>query len=215
MALIVLSPVFLAACIGIKASSRGPVFFRSERIGRNGRPFTMMKFRSMHLKEEGAKESQYLVNGSRIFPFGRFLRKSKIDELPQLINVLIADMSIVGPRPYPKKAVDKWYTGEYAAILSVKPGLSCFDSLFDYAHGELFVKDEAEYARDVLPVRTELARMYIDRQGIGTDIVIILRTVKMIWDIVVRKKTKFPLIPIEQEAADRVRARKKPDGTAE
>ena len=209
LALIVLSPLFLLICIGIKASSKGPVFYKSERVGLNGKPFTMLKFRSMHIKEEGAKESRYLVNNARVFKFGSFLRKSKLDELPQLINILRADMSIVGPRPYPQTVVDWLYSGEYARVLTVKPGLSCFDSLYDYAHGELFVTDEKKYASEVIPVRTELARLYVDRKSVGTDVSIILRTVGMIFDIIVRGKTEFQYDKAEQEAIEKVRNKAK------
>lgn len=198
-ALVVLSPVFLVVSAGIKLSSKGPVFYKSKRIGINGREFTMLKFRSMHIKEEGAKESQYIVNSSRIFKFGNFIRKSKLDELPQLINVFKADMSVVGPRPYPKSVVDRLYTGEYSKVLSVKPGLSCYDSLFDYAHGELFVTDENEYVRTVIPIRTELARVYVEKQCIRTDIYIILRTIRLIFDIIVRHKTEFKYDKIERK----------------
>ena len=207
LALIVLSPLFLFICVGIKISSKGPVFYKSERIGLKGKPFTMLKFRSMHILGEGTKESQYLVNRSRIFKFGCFLRKSKLDELPQLINVLLSHMSVVGPRPYPQVVVDREYTGEYTDILTVKPGLSCFDSLYDYAHGELFVTDEKKYVQEVIPVRTELAKLYVEKKCIGTDIYIILRTVGMIFDIIVRKETEFKYDKAEQEAIKRVRSK--------
>ena len=205
LALIVLSPLFLFICVGIKLSSKGPVFYKSERVGLNGKLFTMLKFRSMHVKEEGTKESRYLVNRSRIFKFGSFLRKSKLDELPQLINVFLSDMSVVGPRPYPQVVVDQLYSGKYADVIEVKPGLSCFDSLYDYAHGELFVTNEEKYAAEVIPVRTELARMYVDKKGIKTDVYIILRTIGMIFDIIVRRKTEFRYDKAEQEALERVR----------
>ena len=204
LALIVLLPVFLFVSIGIKVSSKGPVFYKSERIGLNGKPFTMYKFRSMHIKEEGAVESKYVVNSSRIFPFGAFIRKSKLDELPQLINVFLSDMSVVGPRPYPQSVVEREYSGENRIVLSVKPGLSCFDSLYDYAHGELFVTDEDKYATEVLPIRTELAKMYVDKKGIRTDAYIILRTILMIFDIVFRAKTEFKFDKAEMEAINRV-----------
>ena len=199
LALVILSPVFLVISIGIKLSSKGPVFYKSERIGLNGKPFTMLKFRSMHIREDGTTESQYLVNSSRIFKFGNFIRKSKLDELPQLINVFMSDMSVVGPRPYPQSVVNRLYSGEYSIILRAKPGLSCYDSLYDYAHGELFVTDEKKYAEEVLPVRTELARVYVDNQNIRADIYIILRTIGLIFDIVVRRKTEFRYDKTEQE----------------
>ncbi len=206
LALIVLSPLFLIIVIGIKASSKGPVFFISERIGLNGKPFTMYKFRTMHIKDEKVKESQYLVNTQRIFKFGFFLRKSKLDELPQLINVFLSDMSVVGPRPYPQVVVDRLYSGEYATVLSVKPGLSCFDSLYDYAHGELFVTDEEKYKTEVIPVRTELASLYVEKKGIGVDVGIIVRTVAMILQIIVGRKNSFEYNKYEKEAISIVEA---------
>ena len=144
LALIVLLPLFLLICFGIKLSSPGPVFYKSQRVGRNGTIITVHKFRSMHIRQAGPVESKYLVNEQRIFPVGKFLRKSKLDELPQLLDVLLGGMSVVGPRPYPRSFVDKHYTGECAEILSVRPGLACLDSLYDYAHGDLFVTDERE-----------------------------------------------------------------------
>lgn len=208
VALIVLSPVFLVIAIGIKVSSKGPLLFKSERIGLNGKPFVMYKFRSMHVLQEGAVESAYLVNNSRIFKFGSFLRKSKLDELPQLVNVFLSDMSVVGPRPYPKSVVDWIYVGEYADVLGVKPGLACYDSLYDYAHGELWVADDEKYATEIIPVRTELAKMYVDKQSVGTDATIIGRTVKMIFAIVVRRQTEFGYNKEEQAAIESVNDKK-------
>ena len=207
-ALVVLSPVFAVVSVGIKLSSAGPVLYKSERIGLNGEPFTMFKFRSMHVKQEGAVESKYVVNEARIFKFGSFLRKSKLDELPQLLNILLSDMSVVGPRPYPQFVVDRLYKGDYISILNVKPGLACHDSLFDYAHGELFVTDEMQYENEIVPIRTELAKMYVDKHGIGTDISIVGRTIGLIWDIVVRRKTVFPYNALEKKAALAVKAKK-------
>lgn len=208
LALILLLPLFILVAAGIKLSSRGPVLYQSERIGLSGKPFNMLKFRSMHQIREGVQEAEYLVNEDRIFPFGRFIRKSKLDELPQLVNVLLSHMSIVGPRPYPKEVTDRDYTGEYVAILSVKPGLAGFDSLFDYTHGELFVTDEEEYANNILPVRTELAAMYVERRGIRTDAGIIARTISLIWQIVVLRRTSFGYSRTEQEAVGRVHEKK-------
>ena len=199
LALIVLSPILLIISVGIKVSSKGPVFFTSERIGMNYIPFKMLKFRSMHVRQQGAVESKYLVNEKRIFKFGKFIRKSKLDELPQLINILKGDMSIVGPRPYPEKFVNKNYVGKYSKILSVKPGLACLDSLYDYAHGELFVTDEKRYAEDVLPVRTELAKKYVEKKGICLDVYCILRTIQLMFDIVFLRKKKFSYTRYEAE----------------
>ena len=206
-ALVILSPVFAFITAGIKFCSPGPVLYKSERVGLNGTPFTMLKFRSMHVKPKDAVESEYIVNNSRIFKFGSFLRKSKLDELPQLINILLSDMSVVGPRPYPRAVVDRLYNGEYRSILSVKPGLSCYDSLFDYTHGDLFVTDGEKYEKTIVPIRTELAKMYVEGHNFITDIRIILRTIRLIWEIVVVKKTQFTYSEIERKAVERVRNR--------
>lgn len=204
LALIILSPVFLIVCIGIKASSKGPLLYCSQRVGLNGKLFTVLKFRSMHVREAGAVESKVLVNSQRIFKFGSFLRKSKLDELPQLINILLGDMSVVGPRPYPENGVKRMYAGAYNVILSVKPGLACLDSLYDYAHGELFVTDEEQFVREVLPVRTELAKMYVENKGIGLDFYCILRTVQLIFQIIVQKKREFPYTKYEKKARETI-----------
>jgi len=206
LALIVLSPLFLLISIGIKLSSKGQVFYLSKRMGRNGELITVHKFRSMHVRQAGAVESSVLVNANRIFRFGSFLRKSKLDELPQLIDILSGGMSVVGPRPYPKSFTDKHYVGEYAEILSVRPGLACLDSLYDYTHGELFVTDETEYAEKVMPVRTELAKMYVEHKSFGLDLYCIFRTVLLMFQIVVLKKREFLLTKYERAATETVSA---------
>lgn len=204
LALIILSPLFLLICIGIKLSSKGPAFYQSKRAGRNGKLITVHKFRSMHIRQAGEMESKYLVNKQRIFPLGSFLRKSKLDELPQLVDILLGNMSIVGPRPYPRSFVEQHYVGKYASILSMRPGLACLDSLYDYAHGDLFVTDDEEYRERVLPVRTELARMYVEKASIGLDLYCIFRTIKLIFEIVILKNTKFDLTKYESEAVAEV-----------
>ncbi|MBE6858612.1 MAG: sugar transferase [Ruminococcus sp.] len=202
--LLVMAPVFLIIVIGIKLSSPGPVFYISERMGRKGRKFKMYKFRSMHIKAEGAVENKYLVNNDRIFPFGSFLRKSKLDEFPQMLNVFLGHMSFVGPRPYPKPAFDRLYSDASEKVLSVRPGLACLDSLYDYAHGDLFVSDAEMYKEKIMPVRTELAKLYIEKKSFKMDFHCIFRTVMLIFQIVVLKKKKFELTEFEKEAQNRV-----------
>lgn len=199
-----ISPILLLIAVGVKVSSEGPVFHISERVGKNGKLFKMYKFRSMHVKQPNVIEKPYLVNTQRIFPFGGFLRKSKMDELPQLINIMLGQMSFIGPRPYPKSVTDRLFTGKNEKILSVRPGLACLDSLYDYCHGELFVTD-AEYYRDnVIPVRTELARMYVEKRSISLDIYCICRTIVLIVQIVVLKKDKYDLTKLEKMAQENV-----------
>lgn len=206
LAILVSSPLWLAIAVGIKASSEGPVFYRADRVGKNAKKFTLYKFRSMHqyhpeIKGRGEqREGGYIANESRIFPFGAFLRKSKLDELPQLLNILAGQMSVVGPRPITEAGVKKHYIGKYDRVLNVQPGLACLDSLYDYAHGELVVKDNAEFDRKVAPVRDYLANMYVEKQSIWLDLYCILRTVQLIFQIAVQRKNKFPLTKYEAEA---------------
>ena len=207
LAIIVSSPLWLISVIGIKVSSPGPVFYKSYRVCKDNKPLTMYKFRTMHFfkpQHNGQRSEGSFVENTRIFKFGYFMRKVKIDELPQLLNILIGQMSVVGPRPVSKERSERTYVGRYASIPSVKPGLACFDSLFDYVHGELVVSSDAEYKEKVIPVRTELAKMYVDKQSIGIDIYCILRTVKLIFRIVVQNKKDFPYTKYEIEAEKNV-----------
>ena len=215
IALIVTSPFWLIIAIGVKLSSPGPVFYKSMRAGKNHKEFPVYKFRSMHVYKpedpnSGKKaEGGFVANSNRMFKLGSFLRKSKLDELPQLLSVFIGKMSVVGPRPYPEKAVRKFYTGDYECVLTVKPGLAGLDSLYDYAHGELFVKDNDTYAKTVLPVRSELAKLYVEKKSVGLDLYCIFRTIKLIFQIIVLKKRNFELTKYEDEAVQRVEQRNK------
>ena len=213
IAIIITLPLWLFIALGIKLSSSGPVFYISRRAGKNHREFPVYKFRSMHVykpedpSSDKKAEGGYIANDNRMFALGRFLRKSKLDELPQLLSVLTGKMSVIGPRPYPEKTVRKYYSGEYECVMSVKPGLSGLDSLYDYAHGELFVKDNEVYAETVLPVRTELAKLYVENRSLGLDLHCILRTIKLMFQIIVLKKKEFPLTKYESIATSIVKAK--------
>lgn len=208
IALIVSSPLWVIILIGIKLSSKGPVFYVTERAGKNKKPFNLYKFRSMHVycsDEEGRKsEGGFIANADRIFPFGGFLRKSKLDELPQLLNILAGQMSVIGPRPLSVAGVKLHYIGKYEKVSNVRPGLACLDSLFDYAHGELFVSNNEEFRKRILPVRTELAKMYVEKQSIRLDLYCILRTLLLMFQIVVQKKKQFQYTRYETEATENV-----------
>lgn len=210
LAIIVTSPLWLMIAVGIKCSSKGPVFYRADRIGKGVKKFTLYKFRSMHqyhpeIKGQGEqREGGYIANENRIFPFGGLLRKSKLDELPQLLNILMGQMSVVGPRPITEAGVKKHYIGKYDEVLTIRPGLACLDSLYDYAHGELVVKDNEEFDKKVAPMRDCLASMYVEKQSVGLDVYCILRTVKLIFEIMILKKRAFPYTKYEQEAETRV-----------
>ena len=123
-AVLLLSPVMLLAAAAVKASSRGPALFGQERPGKNGKPFTILKFRSMKIFEDSYDSAgNELTNDERVTPVGRVLRRTSIDELPQLVNVLKGDMSIVGPRPALQYQVDR-YTDEQRQRLLVRPGIT-------------------------------------------------------------------------------------------
>lgn len=169
----------IAIAITIKLSSKGPVLFKQQRAGLNGNPFNMLKFRSMvsnaeQLKQELAQLNEMsgpvfkVTNDPRVTPIGRFIRKWSIDELPQLINILRGDMSLVGPRPLPVDEVDRFDDRAHRRRLSVKPGLTC---LWQVA-GRNDVKDFKEWVR--------LDLEYIDNWSIWLDLKILARTVPVV-----------------------------------
>ena len=203
-------PIGIIIAIGIKLSSKGPIFYATQRVGKNRKTFTMYKFRTMHVYQPSNSnqnktcEGGYIANPQRMFKFGSFLRKSKLDELPQLINVFMAQMSIVGPRPIAKAGVEKLYIGRFENITSIKPGLTCLESLYDYAHGELFITDNEEYIEKILPVKLELARIYVEKRSIVLDMKIIARTAYLIFTIAIRGKKNFTYTEYEQLSNNKV-----------
>ena len=180
IAVMVLSPLYLLTAIAIKLSSPGPVFYYSERTGKNHRPFKFYKFRSMHVTN--ADKGLFVADADRVFTVGKIIRRLKIDELPQLVNVLAGDMSIVGPRPMPVSSVDRTYYGKYQNILSITPGLTSAASLFDYVVGDTY-KDDKAYRREVLPIKLEMELMYVERQSFLYDAELVWRTIKTIMQV--------------------------------
>ena len=178
IALIVLSPVFLLTIIGILISDWGPILYKANRIGKGNKPFKMYKFRSMKVLKAPRKGSEASLrpDEDRIFPFGHFIRKAKIDELPQLINILNGTMSIVGPRPVAEDQFDIFRYGKWNEAAKVPVGLSGPAALFDYIYGDQFT-DEAEYMEKVYPIRRELEYTYVLKAGLGYDLKMIVYTV--------------------------------------
>lgn len=176
IALIVLLPVWLFAIIGIEISDPGPVFYYANRVTKDNRTFKMYKFRSMRVDKK-ANEKSLRPDQDRIFPFGKLIRATKIDELPQLLNVFLGDMAVVGPRPAAVDQIPITRGGKNAIVASVKAGLTSPSALYDYLYGDE-IEDEAEYMEKVAPTRLALDRYYIGKQTIGYDI-------KMIWYTVV------------------------------
>ena len=172
--LLVFSPVYLLTWIIIKIVSPGAAIYKAKRVGKNGVLFDCYKFRSMRV-DSGKVKLTTLQNDDRIFPFGRFIRKAKIDEMPQVVNILKGEMSVVGPRPEDKDNADKVYVGEYKHILDVKPGLTSTASLYDYTHGELFENEEL-YEKVFMPKKLKLELYYVYHRSFWYDIVLVLRT---------------------------------------
>ena len=179
--LIVFSPVYLLTIIIIKIVSPGPAIYKAKRVGKDGKLFDCYKFRSMRV-DSGKVKLTTLQNDDRIFPFGKFIRKAKIDEMPQVVNILTGEMSVVGPRPEDQENADKVYVGEFKHILDVKPGLTSTASLYDYTHGELY-EDEESYEREFMPKKLKLELYYVKHASFWYDIVLILRTA---WLIVLK-----------------------------
>ncbi|MEM9138193.1 MAG: sugar transferase [Pseudomonadota bacterium] len=175
--LVVASPLFLLAAVGILVASPGPVFYRARRAGVGNRPFEMLKFRSMHVNQGGAVITS--AGDARIFGFGKFLRKSKIDELPQFLNVLTGDMSVVGPRPEDPKIVDQHYTDWMMETLAVRPGITSPGAVFYYACAEDLVDSEdpeGSYVEKLLPPKLAVEMAYLQRANFVSDLFVIFHT---------------------------------------
>ena len=176
--LIVFCPVYLLTFIIIKIVSPGPAIYKAKRVGKDGELFDCYKFRSMRV-DSGKVRLTTLENDDRIFPFGKFIRKAKIDEMPQVVNILTGEMSVVGPRPEDQENAEKIYVGEYVHILDVKPGLTSTASLYDYTHGELF-EDEESYEKVFMPKKLKLELYYVNHRTFWYDMVLVLRTAWLI-----------------------------------
>jgi lipopolysaccharide/colanic/teichoic acid biosynthesis glycosyltransferase len=176
--LIVLSPVLLLVAIAIKFHDRGPVFYMAPRVGRNGNIFKMFKFRSMVINADKIGASSTTSSDPRITPVGRFVRKYKLDEIPQLINVLVGNMSIVGPRPEVKFFTDK-FNEEEKAILKVKPGITDYASIWNSDEGKIlegYDDADAAYEKLIWPEKKRLQLKYIKERSFFVDIKIIFLT---------------------------------------
>ena len=179
LALLLLSPVLLLLAILVLADGHGPALFRQTRIGLHGKPFTLLKFRSMRPL---ADQQGLLTVGQRdprITRIGYFLRKYKLDELPQLWNVWKGDMSLVGPRPEVERYV-KLYNTEQQQVLGVRPGITDFASLYYFEENRILATHadpEAAYIQEIMPHKLELNLEYIRKQSLWLDTRILFLTV--------------------------------------
>ena len=177
--LVVLAPIFIVLATWIKIDSKGPVFYKQVRVGQNGIDFGLFKFRSMVVDAD--KKGLITVGGRdpRITRSGYFIRKYKLDELPQLINVLLGDMSLVGPRPEVRKYVEL-YTDEQQKVLSVKPGITDYASIEYMDENEILGKandPEKTYIEEIMPEKIKYNMKYINNKNLFEYFKIILLTV--------------------------------------
>lgn len=175
--LVLLGPLFLLVALLIKLDSPGPVFFRSQRVGQDGRPFRLVKFRTMVAGAARSGPGITAAGDSRVTAVGRLLRRTKLDELPQLVNVLRGEMSLVGPRPEDPRYV-ALYTPEQRRVLAARPGITSPASLA-YRHEEQLLVGpdwETVYVQKVMPHKLQLELDYLSRRTPLTDLGLILRT---------------------------------------
>jgi len=209
-ALVLAAPLIGLAAIGIRLTDPGPVFFRARRLGYLGREFTMFKLRTMRHAPNGNGGGGPLITGTdddRISPIGRLLRRTKIDELPQLFNVLRGDMAIVGPRPEDPTIVREHYSSADLETLGVRPGLASPGSIYQYTSGDHLLAGtdpEARYVDRLLKTKLALDRVYIRRASLRRDFAIIGRTLWTIGAVATGRRKFGP--PPEMAAARRLLA---------
>ena len=196
--IIVTSPLWLIAIVGILLSDWGPVFYIATRIGKDNKPFKMYKFRSMRVAK-AATEASLRPDEDRIFPFGHFIRKVKIDELPQLLNILNGTMSIVGPRPVAQDQFEMFRYGKWNEAAKVPVGLSGPAALYDFIYGDQ-ITDEKEYMEKVYPTRRELEYTYVQKAGIFYDLKMIVYTVICIIYALLGKECTWILKKLVEDA---------------
>lgn len=181
--LMILSPLFLVVALAILFDSKGGVFFIQTRVGKDFRPFGLFKFRTMRPDTEKAGKLTIGSKDPRITVVGAILRKYKIDELPQLFNVLIGDMNLVGPRPEVPEYVAH-YTPEQRKVLSVKPGITDYASLLYFNENEVLGQSPnplETYLNEVMPAKLKLNLEYIENRSFAEDLKIIFKTIKRIF----------------------------------
>jgi lipopolysaccharide/colanic/teichoic acid biosynthesis glycosyltransferase len=184
LALVASVPIFIVAALGIRLSSPGPVLYRATRAGRRGRLFVMYKLRTMENRSGLLADSVVTAaRDPRVFPFGALLRRSKLDELPQLFNILRGDMAVVGPRPEDPKVVAQHYTPEQWETLDVVPGLTSPGALYSTTHGETWLSErdaERDYYEHLLPLKLALDRVYVRHASLSYDLGVIIRTLLVV-----------------------------------
>jgi len=183
--LILTSPIFLYVVFLIKKESPGPVLYKAQRVGKKGKMFTMYKFRTMVVNADKIGGPSTAADDPRLTKIGLFLKEYQLDELPQLINILKGDMSVVGPRPEVKMYVDMMTKEEKNVILSVRPGLTDLASLWNFHESELLKGSpdpEKTYMEEIRPEKLRLQQEYVKSRSFWLDMKIILRTIIKIFN---------------------------------
>lgn len=186
LGLILLSPLLLVVAIWIKLDSKGPVFYRQTRVGQYNKDFRIFKFRTMHTGSDKGSQVTIGDRDPRVTRAGYWIRKFKIDELPQLINVFVGEMSLVGPRPEVRHYVDYW-TPEQMHVLDVKPGITDAASIKFRNESEFLKKaddPEKHYIEVIMPMKLKLYLEYVNHHSFKGDIRLILET---IWTVVTQR----------------------------
>lgn len=178
-------PFFVLIAVAIAIDSKGGVFYKQQRVGIHGRPFKLFKFRTMSTGSDKKGLITVGAKDSRVTKVGYYLRKYKLDELPQLLNVLLGDMSFVGPRPEVQQYVDL-YTNEQLKVLQVKPGITDYASIAYSNENEILGKSanpQETYIQEIMPAKLRLNLKYIEDMSLITDIKVILNTIFKISNI--------------------------------
>lgn len=195
--LMVTAPCVLGAAMAIRLSSSGPAFYKAKRVGLRGRTFWIYKLRTMHVDRSPSASPITAARDHRVFRVGRWLRFLKLDELPQLFNILRGDMSFVGPRPEDPRIVRAHYGVIGMRTLEVRPGLAGVSSIFNYTHGDQWLDCEQPakaYVEELLPVKLALELVYLSRVSFWYDLALIGRTMAVIL-LKTLGKQDFPLPP--------------------
>jgi len=177
--ILILSPVFVVLSVWIRVDSKGGIFYRQTRVGKNNKDFKLLKFRTMHTDADKRGLLTVGMRDPRITHIGYYLRKYKLDELPQLFNVLVGDMSLVGPRPEVRKYVEM-YNPEQMRVLSIRPGITDYASIMYSNENEILAKSEQPektYIDEIMPHKLQLNIKYIDEKNPFKDIKLIFKTI--------------------------------------
>ncbi len=176
--ILLLSPIVILVVIAVKVTSPGPIFYKGKRAAKGGGTFYLLKFRGMRIDSEHLGGHSTAIDDPRFTPIARFLRKYKLDELPQLFNVLKGDMSLVGPRPQVTYYTDK-YKGEYKKILDVRPGITDLASLYFIDMDKILGSGDVneKYETQIEPIKNKLRLKYVNEQSFILDVRILIETV--------------------------------------